>query len=81
MLRRQTLLERLSRIQRSIVHRAALQDVLDGIVAGAAELLGDEVSALRLVEPHNPTQMVGMHSLVNRHIHRGILHLCVNKTI
>src|SRR3954447_17292763 len=58
MLRRQTLLERLSRIQRSIVHRAALQDVLDGIVAGAAELLGDEVSALRLVEPHNPQQMV-----------------------
>src|SRR4051795_6395174 len=58
MLRRQTLLERLSRIQRSIVHRAALQDVLDGIVAGAAELLGDEVSVLRLVEPHNPGQMV-----------------------
>src|SRR4051812_24131540 len=58
MLRRQALLERLSRIQRSIVHRAALQDVLDGIVAGASELLGDEVSALRLVEPHNPSQMV-----------------------
>src|SRR3954454_23815403 len=58
MLRRQTLLERLSRIQRSIVHRAALQDVLDGIVAGAAELLGDEVSVLRLAEPHNPGQMV-----------------------
>jgi diguanylate cyclase (GGDEF)-like protein len=58
MLRRQMLLERLSRIQRSIVHRAALQDVLDGIVAGASELLGDEISALRLVEPHNPTQMV-----------------------
>jgi diguanylate cyclase (GGDEF)-like protein len=58
MLRRQLLLERLSRIQRSIVHRAALQDVLDGIVAGASELLGDEISALRLVEPHNPSQMV-----------------------
>jgi diguanylate cyclase (GGDEF)-like protein len=58
MLRRQTLLERLSRIQRSIVHRAALQDVLDGIVAGAAELLGDEISVLRLVEPHNASQMV-----------------------
>jgi diguanylate cyclase (GGDEF)-like protein len=58
MLRRQTLLERLSRIQRSIVHRAALQDVLDGIVGGASELLGDEISALRLVEPHNPSQMV-----------------------
>ncbi|MEA2424703.1 MAG: hypothetical protein QOH13_1113, partial [Thermoleophilaceae bacterium] len=43
---------------RSIVHRAALQDVFDGIVAGASELLGDEISALRLVEPHNPSQMV-----------------------
>src|SRR3954466_4819890 len=58
MLRRQTLLERLSRIQRSIVHRAALQDVLDGIVAGASELLGDEIASLRLVEAHNPAQMV-----------------------
>src|SRR5436190_9111106 len=58
MLRRQTLLERLSRIQRSIVHRAALQDVLDGIVGGASELLGDEISMLRLVEPHNPSQTV-----------------------
>jgi len=58
MLRRQTLLERLSRIQRSIVHRAALQDVLDGIVGGASELLGDDVAGLRLVEPHNPSQTV-----------------------
>ena len=55
--RRGTLLERLSRIQRSIVQRAALSEVLDGIVAGAAELLGDEVVGLRLVEPHNPSQM------------------------
>jgi diguanylate cyclase (GGDEF)-like protein len=58
MLRRQELLERLSRIQRSIVHRAALQDVLDGIVGGASELLGDEIAVLRLVEPHNDSQMV-----------------------
>jgi diguanylate cyclase (GGDEF)-like protein len=57
MLRRQTLVERLSRIQRSIVHRAALQDVLDAIVGGASELLGDEVSVLRLVEPDNPSQV------------------------
>src|SRR3954451_22312876 len=58
MLRRQTLLQRLSRIQRSIVHRAALQEVLDGIVAGASELLGDEVSSLRLVDAQSPSQMV-----------------------
>jgi diguanylate cyclase (GGDEF)-like protein len=54
---RQTLLERLSRIQRSIVQRAALAEVLHGIVTGAAELLGDEVVGLRLVEPHNPSEM------------------------
>jgi diguanylate cyclase (GGDEF)-like protein len=54
---RQTLLERLSRIQRSIVQRAALADVLESIVDGAAELLGDEVVGLRLVEPHDPMQM------------------------
>ena len=33
---RQALLERLSRIQRSIVHRAALDEVLDAIVVGRA---------------------------------------------
>src|SRR5206468_12671794 len=47
---RQTLLERLSRIQRSIVHRAVLQDVLEAIVIGARDLIGDEVVGLRLVD-------------------------------
>src|SRR5438270_9203070 len=30
---------------------------------------------------HIPTQMMGVHRLVNRHIHSGILYLRVNKTI
>jgi diguanylate cyclase (GGDEF)-like protein len=55
---RQALLERLSRIQRSISSRKPLQEVLDSIVAGAAELLGDEVVALRLVDPDDPSTMV-----------------------
>ncbi len=38
---RQTLMERLTRIQRSINSRAPLPDVLQTIVAGAAELIGD----------------------------------------
>ena len=55
---RQMLLERLSRIQRSIVSHAALDDVLDRIVTGAAELLGDEVVGLRLVDKDRPGEMV-----------------------
>jgi PAS domain S-box-containing protein len=54
---RHELLERLSRIQRSISHGAPLEDVLAAIAAGAAELLGDPVSGLRLVDEHDPTTM------------------------
>jgi diguanylate cyclase (GGDEF)-like protein len=54
---RQALLERLSRIQRSIVHRAALDEVLDAIVAGARDLLREDVAAVRLLDPHDPTMM------------------------
>jgi len=55
---RQMLLERLARIQRSIVTRTALDEVLDRIVTGASELLGDEVVTLRLIETDTPEQMV-----------------------
>ena len=55
---RQTLLERLSRIQRSISSRKPLQEVLDTIVAGAAELLGEDVVALRLVDPDDAGSML-----------------------
>jgi len=48
---RHELLERLSRIQRSISHRAPLQEVLDAITAGASDLLIDEVVGLRLIDP------------------------------
>jgi diguanylate cyclase (GGDEF)-like protein len=54
---RQALLERLSRIQRSIVHRAALDEVLDAIVAGARDLLGEDVAAVRLIDQEDPTMM------------------------
>jgi diguanylate cyclase (GGDEF)-like protein len=54
---RQALLERLSRIQRSIVHRAALEEVLDAIVVGARDLLRDDVAAVRLIDPQDPTMM------------------------
>src|SRR6202035_676760 len=54
---RQGLLERLARIQRKISSRAPLQDVLNSITSGAAELLGDEVVALRLVNESDPRSM------------------------
>ena len=52
---RQQLLERLARIQRSISHRAPLQEVLDAITVGCQELLGDDVVGLRLIDPDDPT--------------------------
>ncbi|MEJ7876227.1 MAG: hypothetical protein WKF62_06170, partial [Solirubrobacterales bacterium] len=47
---RQRLLERLSRIQRKIVSRSELEEVLEAIVWGARELLGDETVGLRLLD-------------------------------
>ncbi len=54
---RQRLLERLSRITRSISHRASLQEVLDSITAGAADLIRDEIVSLRLVDRDEPYYM------------------------
>jgi diguanylate cyclase (GGDEF)-like protein len=55
---RQILSDRLFRIQRKISTRAPLQEVLDTITFGAAELLGDDVAALRLVDEDDPSTMV-----------------------
>ena len=46
---RQYLSDRLSQIQKSISHRAPLQEVMDSITQGAAELLGADVVGLRIV--------------------------------
>ena len=58
LLQRQTLFEKLNRIQRSISHGAPLQEVLDAITSGASQLLGDEVVALRLIDEDDPTHCV-----------------------
>ena len=55
---RQRLLERLSKIQSSIVRRSELDEVLDAIVLGAEDLLGDETTGLRLIDPEDPSQLV-----------------------
>lgn len=54
---RQMLLERLTRIQRSITGQAPLHEVLDSIVAGARELTDSEVVVLRCVDPTDPTAL------------------------
>ena len=51
---RQSLLEKLARIERSISLRAPLADVLDAITQGAAELFGEDVVGLRLLDPEDP---------------------------
>ncbi|HXZ99748.1 MAG TPA: EAL domain-containing protein [Candidatus Binatia bacterium] len=60
---RRLLLERLTRIQRSISHRAPLPEVLHAITAGAAELLGDRIAVLRLLDPTDPRYTVEVSSV------------------
>ena len=72
---RQTLLERLSRIQHDITSRLPLASILNAIATGATELLGDEVAALRLVDDGDPGIMVmvssvGMAPELARKVHR-----------
>jgi diguanylate cyclase (GGDEF)-like protein len=52
---RQRLLERLYRIQRAIARRDPLDRVLHDICAGAADLLGDVIVGIRLVDRRHPT--------------------------
>jgi diguanylate cyclase (GGDEF)-like protein len=52
---RQRLFEHLTRIQRLIARRAPLQQILDAITAGAAELLDLEMASLNLLEKDDPS--------------------------
>lgn len=58
LLQRQSLFEKLTRVQRSISHGAPLQEVLDAITSGASQLIGDAVVALRLIDDDDPTQCI-----------------------
>ena len=51
---RQVLLERLAQLQRGIVDRLPVHEVLEAAVEGACELIGDEVGMLRLTDPDDP---------------------------
>ena len=54
---RQDLLERLSRIQRSIAHGASRDEVLTAICGGARELLGDELAGVLLLVADDPSML------------------------
>jgi diguanylate cyclase (GGDEF)-like protein len=56
--RQRRLHEQLSRIEKTIAHRARLQEVLDAIVEGAAALLEEEIAVLRMVDANDPSWML-----------------------
>ena len=58
LLERQELLERLTRVQRSIPHGAPIAEVLDAVAHGAQQLLGDGVVSLRLIDEDDPSHSV-----------------------
>ena len=73
---RQALLERLAAIQRSIVHRADLDELLQAVVEGARELLGDEVVTLRLLDPTDSKRVemvaqIGLPPEIEERLHHG----------
>jgi diguanylate cyclase (GGDEF)-like protein len=55
---RQRLMEHLYRIQRSISRRMPLPEVLDTVVHGVQELLGDDLVGLWLPDPHEPGSLL-----------------------
>jgi len=59
---RQLLLERLTRVQRSIVSSTGLEAVLEAVAVGVSELLGGEASELHLLDPdHNGGLVLAAH--------------------
>jgi signal transduction histidine kinase len=58
LLKRQQLLDNLGLIERSISARAPLGEVLNTIIDAAYQLLGDDLVALRLLDPDDPTQLI-----------------------
>jgi diguanylate cyclase (GGDEF)-like protein len=60
---RQVLMERLSQLQRGIVDRLPVHEVLEAAVEGACELLGDDVGVLRLTDPDDPSHTMLVASL------------------
>jgi diguanylate cyclase (GGDEF)-like protein len=67
---RHHLLEQIISIQREISRRAPLDEVLESIVAGAHDLLGDEVVSLSLLDEQDPSRFVHVTSRGPHHDER-----------
>ncbi len=79
LLERQQLFERLSEIQRSISHRAPLQEVLDAITEGTGALIGDDTAGLRFIDPNDRNFLYlassrGVDDAMLEQIRRGPVH-------
>lgn len=68
---RVVLLERLTRVARSVLRRGPLDETLQAVTDGAAELLGDEVIGVRLRDPRDPDHLVIVASHGVRHDDAG----------
>ncbi|MDQ1709401.1 MAG: hypothetical protein QOG49_786, partial [Frankiaceae bacterium] len=58
LVKRQQLLDNLGRIERSISRRIPLGEVLANITDAVYQLLGDDLVALRLLDPDDPGQLI-----------------------
>lgn len=58
LLKRQQLLDNLGRVERSISRRIPLGEVLSTITDAVYQLLGDDLVALRLLDPDDPSQLI-----------------------
>ena len=77
---RQTLLERLFRIQRSISHRLPIGEVLDSITQGAVDLLGDDTASLRVIDEAAPGHTVLLSTVgIDPTVMRSLQHLRVGE--
>jgi diguanylate cyclase (GGDEF)-like protein len=77
---RQTLLERLFRIQRSISHRLPITEVLDSITEGAAELVGDDTASLRILDEADPRHTLLLSTVgIDPSVMRMLQHSSVEK--
>ena len=72
---RQSLVERMSKVQRSISHGDPLQEVLDGITRALADLLHVDMVGMRFIDPEDVTSLMLVSSVgLNEELRRRLRH-------